>query len=79
MEAAPPPAEQQPVRRPLSSTERSQLYRDRLAKKLSVFRVDLREIEKDVLIRKGYLAEAARQDVDAVRNALYGFLDANLR
>lgn len=40
--------------------------------------VESRETEVDDLIRKGLLKEDARNDVRALRQALYGHLDATL-
>jgi hypothetical protein len=41
--------------------------------------IELREAEIDALIRRGRLASDSRGDLAAVREALYGFLDDNLR
>ena len=40
--------------------------------------IDLRETEVSALIRKGFLKEDARSNLQAVRNAFYGFLDRTL-
>ena len=40
--------------------------------------IELRETEITALIRKGHLSDEARNDLRAVRDAFYGFLDQKL-
>ena len=40
--------------------------------------IELRETEVMALIRKGLLSDDARNDLKAVKKALYGFLDRTL-
>jgi hypothetical protein len=40
--------------------------------------IELRETEIDALVGKGLLRHDARNDLKAVRNAFYGFLDKTL-
>ena len=59
--------------------ERMRRHRDRRQKGLRCVRIELRETEIDVLIRRGRLARDSRGDLGAVRKALHGFLDEHLR
>jgi hypothetical protein len=40
--------------------------------------IELREAEITALIRRGLLRHDARNEIHAIRNALYGFLDRTL-
>jgi hypothetical protein len=68
-----------PTRSGSSGAERMRRHRDRRRKGLRCVRIELRETEIDVLIRRGRLARDSRGDLGAVRTALYGFLDDHLR
>jgi SOS response regulatory protein OraA/RecX len=52
--------------------------RDRRRKGLRCLTVELRETEVDALIRSGRLSADDRANLNAVRKALYRFLDDNL-
>jgi hypothetical protein len=71
--AAPPTRSRSP------GAERMRRHRDRRQKGLRCLRIELRETEIDVLIRRGRLAGDSRGDLAAVRTVLYGFLDDYLR
>jgi hypothetical protein len=71
--AAPPTRSRSP------GAERMRRHRDRRQKGLRCVRIELREAEIDVLIRRGRLAGDSRGDLAAVRKAMYGFLDDHLR
>jgi hypothetical protein len=60
------------------AAERMRRYRDRRNKKLRCLTLEIHEIEIDLLIRKGLLAAEMRNDLIAVRDALYSFLDETL-
>jgi len=62
-----------------AGAERMRRHRDRRQKGLRCVRIELRETEIDVLIRRGRLARDSRADLAAVRKALHGFLDDHLR
>jgi hypothetical protein len=53
--------------------------RERRRKGLRCVSIELREAEIDTLIRRGRLSPDDRANVAAMQNALYGFLDDNLR
>ena len=61
-----------------AAAERMRAHRDRRRKGLRCIRIELRETEVDVLIRKGLLRIDARNDLNAVVQALYHHLDATL-
>jgi hypothetical protein len=61
-----------------AAAERMRAHRDRRRKGLRCIRIELRETEVDVLIRKGLLRPDARNDLNAVVKALYDHLDATL-
>ena len=71
--AAPPTRSRSP------GAERMRRHRDRRQKGLRCVRIELRETEIDVLIRRGRLADDSRGDLAAVRKALHGFFDDHLR
>jgi len=60
------------------AANRMRAHRDRRRKGLRCIRIELRETEVDVLIRKGLLRPDARNDLNAVVHALYDHLDATL-
>jgi hypothetical protein len=68
-----------PTRSGSSGAERMRRHRDRRRKGLRCVRIELRETEIDVLVRRGRLAGDSRGDLAAVRTVLYGFLDDYLR
>ena len=68
-----------PTRSRSPGAERMRRHRDRRQKGLRCVRIELRETEIDVLIRRGRLADDSRGDLAAVRKALHGFLDDHLR
>ena len=53
-------------------------HRDRRRKGLRCVKIELRETEVDVLIRRGLLRPDARNDLNAVVQALYDHLDVTL-
>ena len=61
-----------------AAAERMRAHRNRRRKGLRCIRIELRETEVDVLIRKGLLRTDARNDLNAVVKALYHHLDATL-
>jgi hypothetical protein len=61
-----------------AAANRMRAHRDRRRKGLRCIRIELRETEVDVLIRKGLLRPDARNDLNAVVHALYDHLDATL-
>jgi hypothetical protein len=61
-----------------SAAERMRAHRERKRKKMRCLRIELREKEIDVLIRKGLLLADARNELHAVRDALYRHLDDTL-
>ena len=61
-----------------AAAQRMRAHRDRRRKGLRCIRIELRETEVDVLIRKGLLRPDARNDLNAVVHALYDHLDATL-
>ena len=71
------PPTTQPVARS-AAAERMRLHRERRRGGLRCVTVELRETEVDVLIRKGLLKADARNDMHAVREALYAHLDQTL-
>jgi len=60
------------------AANRMRAHRDRRRKGLRCIRIELRETEVDVLVRKGLLRPDARNDLNAVVHALYDHLDATL-
>ena len=61
-----------------AATRRMRAHRDRRRKGLRCIRVELRETEVDVLIRKGLLKPDARNDASAIRDALHVHFDPTL-
>jgi hypothetical protein len=69
----------QPSRRvPLTGSERVQLFRKRKAKDNLLVEIELLPTERDSLIRRGFLSNAARNDKVAVRDAIYAFFEKHL-
>jgi hypothetical protein len=67
--AAPPPS---------AAAVRMRRHRERRRDGLRCMAIELRETEVTALIRKGLLRDDARNDLQAVRSAFYGFLDRTL-
>ncbi len=65
--------------RNLSAAERMRRHRERRRNGLRSLTVELRDSEVNELIKRGYLAPESRADKDAIRTALYWFLDHDLR
>jgi hypothetical protein len=61
-----------------SAAERMRAHRERRRKGLRCLTIELRATEVEVLIQKGLLKAAARNDLYAVREALYRHLDDTL-
>ena len=61
-----------------AAAQRMRAHRDRRRKGLRCIRVELRETEVDVLIRRGLLKPDARNDPSAIRDALYVHFDRTL-
>ena len=61
-----------------AAARRMRAHRDRRRKGLRCIRVELRETEVDVLIRKGLLKPDARNDPSAIRDALHAHFDRTL-
>ena len=61
-----------------AATRRMRAHRDRRRKGLRCIRVELRETEVDVLIRKGLLKPDARNDPNAIYDALHAHFDRTL-
>ena len=60
------------------AAERMRLHRERRRDGLRCLTIELRETEIDALIRKGMLKTDARNDRDAILNALYAHLEHTL-
>jgi hypothetical protein len=73
--AMPPTIEQAPRS---AAAERMRLHRERRRQGLRCLMIELRETEIDALIRKGLLKADARNDLQAVGEALYAHLDRTL-
>jgi hypothetical protein len=70
-----------PLPKPQSQSppaERMRLHRERRRKGLRCIMIELRETEIDALVRRGSLKEAGRNDLNAIRESLYSFLDQTL-
>jgi hypothetical protein len=70
-----------PATAPLSrspAAERMRSHRERRRKGLRCLTIELRETEIGVLIQKGLLKSDARNDLYAIRDALYAHLDRTL-
>jgi hypothetical protein len=62
-----------------SAAERMRFHRERKKKGMRCLTIELRETEIDSLIRKGFLKADARNDTLAIIDALYVYLDRELR
>ena len=60
------------------AAERMRLHRNRRRQGLRCITVELRETEIDALVRRGLLKAETRNDMYAVRRALYQYLDQTL-
>ena len=60
------------------AAERMRLHRERRRKGLRCLTIELRETEIDALIRKGMMKPDARNDQQAIRDALYALLERTL-
>jgi hypothetical protein len=63
---------------PSPAAERMRLSRERRRQGLRSLTIDLRETEIDALVRRGLLEAETRNDMHAVRKALYQHLDQTL-
>jgi hypothetical protein len=63
---------------PSAAAERMRLHRERRRLGLHCLTVELRDTEIDALVRKGLLTPETRNDMYAVRKALYEHLDQTL-
>jgi hypothetical protein len=63
---------------PSAAAERMRLYRERRRQGLRCITVELRETEIDALVRRGLMKAEMRNDMYAVRRALYRYLDQAL-
>lgn len=61
-----------------AAAERMRLHRERKRCGLRCIMVELRETEIDELVRRKYLSAEMRHDADAIRDALYLYLDRAL-
>ena len=64
-----------PLHSPSDAALRMRSHRERRRDGLRCMTIELRETEVTALIRKGFLKEDARSNLQAVRSAFYGFLD----
>jgi hypothetical protein len=60
------------------AAERMRRHRERRRDGLRCLTIELRETERDALISKGLLKADARNDLRAIREALYAYLDRTL-
>jgi hypothetical protein len=60
------------------AAERMRRHRQRRRDKFRCLTVELHETEIDLLVYKGFLPEEMRNDVTAIQNALYSFLEQAL-
>ena len=68
----------QPGPCPNRAAERMRRHRERRREGLRCVTIELRETEITALIPKGMLKADARNDQDAIRNALYAHLERTL-
>jgi hypothetical protein len=61
-----------------AAAERMRRHRQRLRDGLRCMTVEIRATEVDALVRQGLLKQETRNDLRAIRAALYGFLDSTL-
>ena len=60
------------------AAERMRAYRERRRNGLRCLTIELRETEIDELVRRKLLKPETRNDLDAVRDAIYAHLDGTL-
>jgi hypothetical protein len=60
------------------AAERMRLHRERRKSGMRCLMIELREMEIDSLIHKGFLKPDARKDTSAIIDALYAYLDHEL-
>ena len=70
--------ERDPAAKRSAAAERMRLHRERRSKGLRCLMIELRETEIVALIRKRLLKFEMRNDLNAVRGALYDFFDRTL-
>jgi hypothetical protein len=63
---------------PSSAALRMRRHRERRRRKLHCLTIELRKTEIDALVRKGMLEAETRNNRQAIRLALYSFLDSTL-
>ena len=63
---------------PLTAAERMRAHRQRRRDGMRCLTLEIRDSEIDALIGKGMLKAEARNDADAILNALYAHLDRTL-
>jgi hypothetical protein len=73
----PIPSRAAPARTP--AAERMRRYRDRMRRGFFCLTIDMHENEIEALIQRGYLRVAHRDEIDAIREAFYAFLDKTLQ
>jgi hypothetical protein len=61
-----------------SAAERMRLHRERRREGYRCLMIELHATEIDVLIKKGLLQSVGRNNLDAVRQALYSHLDETI-
>jgi hypothetical protein len=62
----------------LSAAERMRLHRERRRSGMRPLWIELRVTEIDALVRIGFLKAETRNDANAIREALYEYLDQTL-
>jgi hypothetical protein len=67
-----------PLRQHTTAAERMRLHRERRRQGLRCLIIELRVTEIDVLVRRNFLKAETRNDMYAVRRALYQYLDQTL-
>jgi hypothetical protein len=60
------------------AAERMRLHRERKKNGMRCFMIEIREMEIEALIRKGFLKADTRNDKQAIVDSLYGYLDHEL-
>ena len=61
-----------------AAAERMHRHRERRRDGLRCLMIELRETEIDALIQRGFLNDETRNDLGAIIDALYAFLDSTL-
>lgn len=64
--------------RPTSAAERMRLHRERRRNGMRCLMIELHVTEIEALVRIGLLQVETRNDPNAIREALYGYLDQTL-